>query len=234
MKNIKAVPAFWLLLCSLPTMAEVSDDPTLTKVMLNQLEIRDIGDDNTTAWDAQAWIGKDLQKIWIKSEGEYANSKTEESEVQLLYSHAIAPYWDAQIGWRGDIRPSPDRHWLALGFQGVAPYFFEIDSAIFIANHGRVGARIEAEYEFLFTQQLILTPELEMNFYSKDDIDTHTGAGLSDIETGLRLRYEIRREIAPYVGINWSKKVGKSADFSREANESTEKVEALLGIRVWF
>ncbi len=234
MKTIKIIPALWLPLCTLSALASTEDDPILSKVMFNQLEVRDIGDDNATVWHAQAWAGYDLQKVWVKAEGEYIDSGTEESEVQLLYSRAIAPFWDLQVGWRGDLRPSPDRHWAAFGVQGVAPYFFEVDAAIFIGNHGRTGARIEAEYELLFTQQLILTPELEMNFYSKDDNETSTGSGLSDFESSLRLRYEIRREIAPYIGVNWSKKVGKSADFARDAGEPTEKVEALVGIRIWF
>ncbi|WP_250657163.1 copper resistance protein B [Alkalimarinus coralli] len=234
MINVKTLFPLFFSLIVLPVIAGVKDDPVLAKMMVNQLEIRDIGDDNITVWDAQLWAGQDLQKLWLKSEGEYTNGATEESELQVLYSQAVAPYWDVQFGWRGDLKPSPDRHWLALGVQGLTPYYFEIDTALFVGNHGRVAARIEAEYELLFTQQLILSPELEMNFFSKDDVETETGSGLSDLEAGLRLRYEIRREIAPYIGVNWSRKVGKTADFARDEGNSVDITEILIGIRAWF
>ena len=215
--------------------AAMEDDPLLTKVMIGQLEIREASGDNPLVWDdVQAWVGKDLNKLWFKSEGEYVDDRLEELEIQLLYSRAIAPYWDIQVGWRGDIRPEPTRDWLALGFKGLAPYFFEIDAAIFLGESGRTAARLEGEYEFLFTQRVILTPDVEINWYGKDDVGAGIGSGLSDIEIGLRLRYEIRREFAPYIGINWWKKFGGTEDLASAAGEVTDDFQWVIGVRAWF
>lgn len=211
-----------------------NDDPLLTMLKIDQLEITDISDNNDLAWDAQAWIGRDLNKFWIKTEGERSDSEIEEAELQLLYSKAIAPYWDTQIGWRHDTRPTPNRDWLVLGVQGVAPYFFETDIAVFIGEGGIVGLRTEWEYELLLTQKWVLTPEVEANFFSKNDSQVGLGSGLSDIEIGLRLRYEIRREFAPYIGIEWQKSFGDTADFAREEGERTSDTKWVAGIRLWF
>ncbi|MCB1727488.1 MAG: copper resistance protein B, partial [Gammaproteobacteria bacterium] len=153
---------------------------------------------------------------------------------QALYSRAIAPYWDLQVGWRHDIRPKPDRDWLAIGFEGLAPYWFEVDAAAFIGEGGQVGARLEAEYEWMFTQRWVLSPELKVNLHTKNDEATGTGSGLSDTELGLRLRYEIRREFAPYIGVNWVKKYGNTADFARDEGEDTDDVQFVAGVRAWF
>lgn len=214
--------------------AGMEDDPLLYKVMVNQLEVRDASGSDPRVWNIEGWLGKDLDKLWVKSEGEYVNGNSEEAELQLLYSRAIAPFWDLQAGWRRDIRPKPDRDWIALGFKGVAPYFFELDAALFVGESGRTAVRLDAEYELLFTQRLILTPEIEMNFYGKDDPDVNTGSGLADMSAGLRLRYEIRREFAPYIGINWSKKYGDTADYARAEGARVEDAQWLLGIRAWF
>ena len=163
-----------------------------------------------------------------------ANGATIESELQALFSQAVAPYWDFQVGLRKDFLPTPNRNWAVIGFQGLAPYFFEIDAALFIGKGGRTALRLAAEYELLFTQRFILTPEIEMNLYSQNDAVRGIGSGLSDIQTGLRLRYEIRREFAPYVGVNWSKKFGNSADFARTEGEDIDDLQWVIGIRAWF
>lgn len=214
--------------------AEMMDDPVLTMVKIDQLEITDVGDHNDMAWDAQAWVGQDLNKLWIKTEGEHVDGDIEEAEIQLLYSWAIAPYWDAKIGWRHDIKPKPIRDWLAIGVQGLAPYYFETDIALFIGEGGIVGLRAEFEYELLLTQKWILTPEIEANFFNKNDQDMGLGSGLSDIEISLRLRYEIRREFAPYIGIDWGKKFGNTAYFARQDGESTSDTKWVAGLRFWF
>jgi len=210
------------------------DDPVLTKVMIGQFETRNTGGPDPVVLEAQGWIGKDLHKLWVKADVEQVSGETEESELQFLYSRAVAPYWDFQIGWRHDERPTPNRDWLAIGFLGLAPYFFEIDAAAFIGENGRTALRLEAEYEMLFTQKLILTPEIELNFYGKDDPAVNTGSGLSDMELGLRLRYEIRREFAPYIGVNWTKKYGDTADFIRTSGGDTSDAQFVAGIRAWF
>lgn len=218
------------------THAGAVDDPLLTKYMFDQFEFRKLDDENPFVLEGQFWFGYDLEKLWIKTEFESADGETEEAELQALYSKAIAPYWDFQVGIRKDfdLDSTPGRNWGVIGLQGLAPYFFEVDIAIFIGESGRSALRIEAEYELLFTQRLILTPEIEVNFYSQNDVMTGVGSGLSDIEIGLRLRYEIRRGFAPYMGLNWSKKFGKSAEYSRVDGMGVSDTAFVIGIRAWF
>lgn len=223
-----------LLASSNQALADTKDDPLLIKVIIDQLEIRDIDDDNPWVLDGQGWVGKDLQKLWLKAETERSDGETEEAELQALYSQAIAPFWDMQVGLRQDFQPTPNRSWAVIGFQGLAPYFFEIDTALFIGESGRTALRLEAEYELLFTQQLILTPEIEINLSGQNDTDLGIGSGLSHVETGLRLRYEIRRELAPYIGVNWSKSFGNTADFRRAEGENTHDIQWVIGLRAWF
>ena len=215
-------------------MADAGDDPLLLTVILDQMETRDASGDNTFSWDAEGWLGKDLQKIWFKTDGERTSGNTDEAELQFLYSKAIARYWDFQLGVRYDFEPSPSRTWAAIGVKGLAPYFFDIDAAVFVGDSGRTALRFEAEYALLFTQRLILTPDIEINLYGKNDSAAGIGSGLSDIEAGLRLRYEIRRELAPYIGINWSRLFGNTADFARIAGESTSETQFVIGLRAWF
>jgi len=229
---------FVLLVCLLASTTSLaagrSDDPVLGKLMINQFEFRAGDGADPVVFEGQGWVGKDLHKLWIKADVEYVDSKTEEAELQFLYSRAIAPYWDFQAGWRHDDRPKPRRDWLAIGFEGLAPYYFEVDAAAFIGEDGRTALRLEGEYEILFTQKLILTPEAEINIYGKDDPETGVGSGLSDMQLGLRLRYEIRREFAPYIGINWIKKFGNTADFARDEGEDTSDTRIVAGVRAWF
>lgn len=228
---------FLVLILIIPTLGvagEKSDDPVLTKVMLNQLELQITDGDDLLVWDGEVWIGRDLNKFWFKSSGEYVDSKTENAEIQALYSRAIAPFWDLQLGWRRDIRPTPTRDWLTVGLKGLSPYFFDIDMALFVGESGRTAARFQAEYEIMLTQKLVLVPEIEMNLYGKNDPSVGIGTGLSDIEAGLRLRYEIRREFAPYIGINWMKMYGNTADYARDEGTDVSDVQFLLGVRAWF
>ena len=212
----------------------MDDDPLLTMLVVEQLEIRDTDGKNPLVWEAEGWIGKDLHKFWIKTEGEYVDDRTEEMELQMLYSRAVAPFWDLQLGWRHDIRPTPERDWFAFGLKGLAPYYFDVDTALFIGDAGRTAARLQAEYEFMLTQKLVLVPEVELNFHGKNDSDTGTGSGLSDIEVGVRLRYELRREFAPYVGLNWTKLYGKTADFARAEGEDVDDIQLVFGVSFWF
>ena len=212
----------------------MDDDPTLTKVMINQLEVRkaDQGND-PLAWEAEAWIGKDLNKLWLKTEGSRVGSKTEEAEVQALYSRAVAPFWDVQAGVRKDLKPE-GREWATVGVKGLAPYHFDVDAALFAGTEGRTAARLKGEYEIMLTQKTVLSPETEINLYGKDDPAMGVGSGLSDASIGLRLRHEVKREFAPYVGVNWSKKFGKTADFARDDGEKTQDTQFVAGVRLWF
>ena len=223
-----------VVLASPAAIAGGKDDPLLATVLVDRFEFREADDDNPLVLDGQGWIGKDLHKLWLKTEVERVDSDTEEAEVQALYSQAVASYWDFQLGLRKDFKPTPDRSWAVIGLQGLAPYFFEVDTALFIGESGRTALRLEAEYELLFTQRLILTPEVEVNFYGQNDEDIGVGSGLSDVELGLRLRYEIRREFAPYIGVNWSRKYGNTADFAKSEGEAVDDTQLVLGIRAWF
>lgn len=210
------------------------DNPVLTRVIIDQLEIRNADGTNPIALEAQAWIGKDLNKLWLKTDVERRDGETEEAEIQALYSRALAPFWDVQMGVRYDAKPTPSRTWGVIGVQGLAPYWFEIDTALFVGESGRTAARFSAEYELLFTQKLILTPSVEVNVYGQNDVETATGSGLSDAKAGFRLRYEIRRELAPYIGVNWNKKFGSTADVVQSRGEAVSDTELVVGLRAWF
>ncbi len=212
----------------------MNDDPLLTMLTVDQFEIRAGDGDTPLVWDAEGWLGKDLNKLWIKTDGEYVDGRVEETELQILYSRAISPFWDLQAGWRRDIRPTPDLDWFAFGIKGLAPYYFDVDAALFVGENGRTAARLQLEYEFMLTQRLILVPEAEVNFYGKDDPEVGIGSGLADTELGLRLRYEIRREFAPYIGVNWSHLYGDTADYAREEGEDADDFRFVVGIRFWF
>lgn len=216
------------------TVAASKDDPLISTVIVDQFEVRDAEDETPLVVESQGWVGQDLNKLWFKADIERADGETEEAELQILYSKAIAPYWDLQMGVRRDFRPSPNRSWAVIGFQGLSPYFFEVDTALFIGQHGRTALRLEAEYELMLTQQWVIAPEITANIYGKDDKDVGIGSGLSNTEVGLRLRYEIRREIAPYIGITWSKKFGETADYSRLAGADISDTQFVAGIRAWF
>ncbi|MGB0712586.1 MAG: copper resistance protein B [Gammaproteobacteria bacterium] len=222
------------LLSSSVVMADAEDDPVLFKLMIDKLEWRAADGSNPLVWDADAWVGRDLNKLWFKTEGEYVDGTTEAASGELLYSRAISAYWDVQAGWRHDYSPEADRDWFAVSLKGLAPYWFEVDASLYAGGNGAVFARLDAEYEIMLTQRLVLSPELELHAYSQEDPVRGIGSGLTDMELGLRLRYEIRREFAPYIGVNWEQKLGSTADFAREEGESTNDIQFVLGVRAWF
>lgn len=218
-----------------PVLAmDVEDDPLLFMFKLDRFEKQHTDGHDPLAWEVDAWLGRDLNKLWIKSEGDYVDDTTEESELQLLYSRAITPFWDLQAGWRGEFQPDPERHWFALGAHGLAPYWFEIDAALFAGESGRLGARLTADYDHFLSPHWVLSQELELNFHSKDDAERGIGSGLSELELGLRLRYHISREFAPYVGVNWQRKIGQTADLARDEDEEVDDAQFVTGFRLWF
>lgn len=206
---------------------------TVTMIFFNLAEYQVRKRRDGYRWDGEAWVGGDLNRLVVKSEGEGAWGRSvEEAEVQLLYSRAIAPYFDIQAGVRYDIRPS--RAYATIGFEGLAPYWFEVEGALFLSDKGDLLARLEGYYDQRMTQRLILQPRAEFNFAAQDVPETRTGSGLSDIELGLRLRYEIRREFAPYIGVSWARKFGDSARFARADGERAAATSLVLGIRAFF
>jgi copper resistance protein B len=205
------------------------------KLLVDRLESRFHNGKDGYLWDAQGWYGGDINRLWIKTEGEGSyGGKFEDAEFQALWGRAISPWWDLQLGARHDIRPGADRSYAVLGIQGLAPYFFEIDAATFLSTKGDLTARLEAEYDKLLTQKLILQPRLEMNLAAQDVRELDLGAGLSSVDLGLRLRYEFVPEFAPYIGVEYSRKVGKTARLARDDGEDAGVTSLLVGLRMWF
>ncbi|WP_444904797.1 copper resistance protein B [Microbulbifer sp. CnH-101-E] len=200
---------------------------------LDQLELRGSESDALTG---DLWFGGIQNKLWLKGAWEREDGETENAELQALYSRAMTPLLDLQLGLRHDFRleDGPSKNWAAVGLQALAPYFFEVDATMFIGEGGDSAIRLEAEYELLFTQKLILTPKVELDFYGQNDPANNTGTGLSDIEAGLRFRYEFTRQLAPYIGVHYERKYGNAADFAQINNEEISSLNWVVGIRAWF
>ena len=206
-----------------------------SKILIDQLEARIRNGRDGYFLNAEAWYGGDIDKLWLKSEieGEFGRSP-EHAEVQALWSRAISPWWNLQAGVRYDFRPDPERAHLVLGIEGLAPYWFEIDAAAFVSHKGDVTARFEAEYDQRLTQKLILQPRVEFDLAAQDVPEIGIGSGLSNAEAGLRLRYEIMPEFAPYVGVAYERAFGETADFRRAAGGKAGGWNLLVGVRAWF
>jgi copper resistance protein B len=190
---------------------------------------------NTAVWDLQGWWGGDYNKAWLKTEGEWRDGiGLESAELQLLFSRAIATYWDLQLGVRHDFEPNPKTSYLAFGVLGLAPYLFELDLAGFVSEDGDLSARAEAEYDLRITQRWILQPRIELNAAFSDVPELEISSGITALEAGLRLRYAIRPEFAPYLGVEYSRVYGASADAEREEGFSPGGWGLILGLRAWF
>ncbi len=203
-------------------------------LLIDQLEMWNASPGTGLAWDVVAWLGSDLNRLWLRTEGEYVDSSLESAELEVLFGHSVAPWWDVVAGVRHDFKPGQAQDFFAVGVMGLSPYKFETDVTAYVGEGGQTAVRIQFEYETLFTNRLILQPKLEINFYGKDDPQRGIGSGLSNGSLGLRLRYEITRQFAPYVGLSWDKSYGQTADYLRNQGESTSGLNVLAGVRVWF
>lgn len=204
-------------------------------VMLDLAEVGFQKGRETYRFEGEAFTGGNINRFGVKYEGEGAfGGRLDDLELQALYSRAIAPYWNLQAGVRHDIKPDPSRTYLVAGVEGIAPYWFKVNAATFLSNKGEVRARVEASYDQRITQSLILQPRIEANFSFQDIPAIGVGAGLSDFDAGLRLRYEIKQELAPYIGLEWRKQTGATARFSRIAGEEPDTISLVAGIRLWF
>ncbi len=217
-----------------PYPLHLADHHNFSSLLVDNLEAVRTRDNTSAAYDLQAWFGRDYDRVVLKAEGEVDDGTLQGARTELLWAHAVAAYWDAQLGVRYDHGEGSDRGWLAFGIQGLAPYWFEIDAAAYVGDEGRTALRLDAEYELLLTQKLILQPKVETNLYGKSDAARGLGSGLSDASVALRLRYEIRREFAPYVGIERVRKFGETADFARAAGKDAGETRLLAGLRFWF
>lgn len=208
---------------------------TVSKIMIDQAEIRVANGKDSYVWDAEGWYGGDIDKLVVKSEGEGEfGGALDTGEAQALWGHAIGPYFDLQAGVRQDFGPGASPTYAVIGFEGLAPYWFDIEGALFVSHKGDVTARFEGSYDQRITQRLILQPWTELGFALQDVPEQGVGAGLSTVELGVRLRYEIEREFAPYVGFVWERKVGQTARFARAAGEDASRPAVVAGLRVWF
>ena len=207
-------------------MMQMDDTALTAKVLFDQLEWRNLAEGNAAVWDVQGWYGGDSDKVGLKTQGERVASRTQNAHADLLWDHIFARRWSVQAGARQDFGEGPARTWAALGVQGLAPYWFDSEATLYVGEQGRTAVRLKAEYELLFTQRLILQPEGEANLYGKPDPARQLRSGLSALEIGLRLRYEVRRETAPYVGVVWSQ--------MRASGRDVSDVRLVAGLRAWF
>lgn len=213
---------------------EMDDAASTAMLRLDRLERADCDDGVAAAWKFSASFGGDFDKLLVRSEGEHSRGEFERADAEALWSHAIASYWHAQVGMRRDFGRGPDRSWAAFGVQGLAPYWFEVGATAYVGDAGRAALRLEIDYDLSLTQRLILQPRMELNAYGKADPAAGVGSGLSEGALGLRLRYEIRREFAPYIGIERTRYFSRSADFAEAKGVKAADTQWLVGVRIWY
>lgn len=211
----------------------VHDNAVHFMVLFDQLEWQG-GADGGPSWENTTWVGGDRTRLWIRTEGESEDGRLENALADVLWGRMVARWWDVVAGVRQDFRPGDPQTWVGAGVQGLAPYWFEVEATAYVGSGGRTHARVEAEYELLVTNRLILQPLVEVEMYGKSDPARGLGKGLSTLETGLRLRYEFHRQFAPYVGVTWERRFFGTADFARAAGEDVGTARVALGLRSWF
>ncbi|MDH5324967.1 MAG: copper resistance protein B [Gammaproteobacteria bacterium] len=211
----------------------LADEHTLGALWVDRLEVARHDNVRTTKLDAQMWYGGDYNRVVLKLDGEVYKNKLEEGNVDLLWGHAVSAFWNSQLGLQYESGDDPQVR-LALGLQGLAPYWFEVEANAYVGESGHVALNLELDYELLLTQKLVLEPTIEVVLQSKDDATRQIGSGLSLIQAGFRVRYEFYREMAPYLGLQWKGTFGSSADFARLAGEDTRETQWVAGMRFWF
>jgi copper resistance protein B len=216
-------------------LAEEHGGALLGTAMVNIAEYQLRSKNNGFRWQGEGRFGGDVNRLAVKSEGELTvGDDVDDAEIQALYSRALSPYFDVQAGLRYDVEPHPSRPYAAIGFEGLAPYWFDVDSALFVSTHGDVFARLEGSYDQLLTQRLIAQPRAEINLAAQDVREHELAAGITHFELELRVRYEICRELAPYLGVSWQRKVGQTAGFARREGDRVSSTSLVLGLRTWF
>ena len=213
---------------------DMTDNAPLGMLLIDRLEGFHGRGANGQAWEVQGWYGNDTNKLWLRTEGRISHGKLDEGDLGAFWNRAIATYWSSQLGLRQDLGEGPERTWAAFGVQGLAPYGFDLEATGYLGAHGRTAARLRANYELLFTQRLILQPEVEANLYGKGDPQRRIGSGVSDVQLGLRLRYEFHRQFAPYIGVNWVRRLGTTAGYARQDHLPMLDRQIVAGVRVWF
>ena len=204
------------------------------RVLFDRFEWQDADAGSAFAWENKTWVGSDLNRLWIHSGGERVSGTTHSAHIDLLYGRSVSAWWDVVGGLRHDFSPGPSRTWAAIGVQGLAPYWFEVSATAYLGEGGHVAASVEVEYELLLTNRLILQPVLELELHGKDDPQRGIGSGLSSAEAGLRLRYEVTRRFAPYVGVTTERLYGDTAAMHRQAGGDARDTRLVAGVRWWF
>jgi copper resistance protein B len=212
---------------------KLADEHPFAAFMADRLEFDDSS--NSITYDFQGWYGTTYDRLVVKTEGEISQGEFEENQTDILWGHAVSAFWDAQLGVRLDsYDEGKNRQWLALGLQGLAPYWFELDMTAYLGERGNTALTVEAEYELLLTQKLIFQPRAELSLYGKDDLQNNLGSGLSSSALGFRIRYEINRQLAPYLGIEWVNQYGNTADLARLQGNDSRDTKIIAGLRFWF
>lgn len=212
------------------------NNPKIMVTRFNQNEMRMRDGAHLYRWEAESSYGGNINKLWAKTEGKLDtdSGKFDEAEIQLLGSHAISRFFNLQYGARYDFKPEPNRKWAVVGVEGLAPLFWELGGYVFLGPEGRWSARVEAMYDENITQRLVLQPQFELNWYSGTDAARGVGSGLSELDSGLRLRYEFSRQFAPYLGVTYNKKYGNTADLAKSEGEPVDEFQFTAGIKIWF
>jgi len=203
-------------------------------VLFDQLEWQGDGTEGGMNWDTKGWVGGDRTRLWFRAEGQVEDGDLDEVEAHLLYGRAVARWWDVVVGVRQDIRPGPAQTWGAFGLQGLAPYWFEVEATGYISDGGQTAARLEADYELLLTNRLVLRPLVEVNLYGNSNTERGIGAGLSSADIELRMRYEFRRELAPYIGVTWNHLFGETRNLAEAAGGAASRIRFVGGLRLWY
>ena len=218
---------------SAPFGSPVADRHVYAHLILDQLEGR-FGSDNAFRWDGEAWIGTDTNRLWVKSEAQIEQGRVLHGQHEFLYDRPISSYFDLQAGLRYDLDDGPGKAWAAFGIEGLSQYFFRVSATVYVSDAGNYAAKLLGSFDLLLTQRLILQPTAEFNFYSDADRIRSVAPGLSHFETGLRLRYEITRKFAPYIGIAYDKKFGGTSHFLSDACHASDTMRLAFGVRVWI
>jgi copper resistance protein B len=218
---------------TMAALMDMDDSAATGKVMVDELELQRDSASTVLAWDAQAWYGGDYDRLWFKTEGMPDSGDADTSRNELLWNHSLTRWWNLQTGVRWDLGQGPARGWAALGFQGLAPYWFDVEATLYVGGAGRTAARFRVEHDFLITQRLIMQPEIEANLYGKDDAARQISAGLSQLQLGFRVRYEVRREVAPYLGVVW-RHDQSGAPLAQAGREGAGRLQWVAGLHCWW
>jgi copper resistance protein B len=212
----------------------VHDKAINFQVLFDQFEWQFVHGENGQRWDSRSWIGGDINRLWLRTEGDAVDGVIDAAEAQVLYGRSIGRWWDVVAGVRFDARPSPSHTWLALGVQGLAPQFIDVQATLYVGDNAHLAARIELEHDLHVTQRIVFQPLVELSIAGAEDPDRGIGSGISTAEVGFRVRYEFKRELAPYAGVVWHRKLFGTGDFTRQRGGDAGGWHVVTGLRFWF